>query len=297
MSSAFEMVKNSFRMPEAYTDWAEYRKAVTELILKGKSEEERSAVILGAGRCFDLDLSKLAEQYDSITLVDSDGEAIREAAEAFARTGSAGDGKVKVLETTLSGLTEADADQFLTSVMHYVSQWGRTLSEEEFIEASLKALGKLEGKVFTTAEQAAGGAPEAGIPCALSPESWDAVICLGLHSQLFALLSYAWNVLAANVSEQILGGGTVDGREIEDCLRTWNDRLIPALNEAIFGAARRRVIIGCEDHPEQPVEGAYQCLQDLERRTGAGAETALLRWPFDPSADRYYDMKIVTVRK
>lgn len=67
---------------DTFDAWKDYRKAVTEFIIEN-SEKGSSAAILGAGRCNDMDLSRLSAHFSGITLIDRDTDAMREALGRF----------------------------------------------------------------------------------------------------------------------------------------------------------------------------------------------------------------------
>ena len=118
-------------------------------------------------------------------------------------------------------------------------------------------------------------------------ESCDAVVCAGVHSQLFSLLSYSWKVLAANVSEQIFRR-TIKEEWFHEKIRGWNDGIIPMLDKAMIHAAKKKALFGCEYDLVSPIEGAYQCISDLRRNS---SEIGSLVWPFDPEHGKQYVMR------
>ena len=118
-------------------------------------------------------------------------------------------------------------------------------------------------------------------------KSCDAVVCAGVHSQLFSLLSYSWKVLAANVSEQIFRRA-IKEEWFHEMIRGWNDGIIPMLDKAMIHAAKKKALFGCEYDPVSPIEGAYQCVTDLRRNS---SEIGSLVWPFDPEHGKQYVMR------
>ena len=144
----------------------------------------------------------------------------------------------------------------------------------------MEGLQALEQKLYINGEQ---------FNRVLVPESCDAVVCAGVHSQLFSLLSYSWKVLAANVSEQIFRRTIKEGW-FHKKIRGWNDGIIPMLDKAMIHAAKKKALFGCEYDLVSPIEGAYQCINDLRRNS---KETGPLVWPFDPGQGKHYVMKFM----
>ena len=190
-SNLFQQIKNGFNIPDAWYFWKDYRNQLTALIREKAVEPQDSLLILGAGRCCDIDLNILAGHCEKIVLLDTDSGAMREALERYELEASS---KVSLACGSLTGISESDIEAFFQSLLAFVVSQGIRLTEEAFRIRTLEGLQALEQKLYVTEEQFAG---------VLVPESCDAVVCAGVHSQLFSLLSYSWKVLAANVSAQI----------------------------------------------------------------------------------------------
>ena len=271
----FQQIKNGFLIPGAWYSWIEYRNQLTALIREKAIEPKDSLMILGAGRCCDIDLSILAEHCGQIALLDTDSTAMREALKRYHLETSS---KVSLVCGSLTGISEPDVEVFFESLLAFVMRQGARLTEEAFRLRTLEGLQVLEQKLYVTGEQFAR---------VLVPESCDVIVCAGVHSQLFSLLSYCWKVLASNVSGQILRS-PVKEEWFHEKIKKWNDRIIPVLDKAIIRAAKKEALFGCEYDSVSPVEGAYQCISDLRRNS---SETGQLMWPFDPEHGKQYAMK------
>ena len=274
-SKLFQQIENSFIIPGAWDSWKDYRDHLTALIREKAAEPQDSLLILGAGRCCDIDLSILEEHCGKIVLLDTDSSAMREALKRYDLEASS---KVSLVCGSLTGISAADIEAFFQSLLAFVMSQGVRLTEEAFRVRTLEELQVLEQKLCVTEEQFAG---------VLVPGSFDAVVCAGVHSQLFSLLSYCWKVLAANISEQIFRR-PVKEEWFHEKIRKWNDRVIPVLDKAIIHAAKKKALFGCEYDPVSPIEGAHQCIRDL---TGISSEIGSLVWPFDPEQGKRYVMK------
>ena len=262
-------------IPGAWDSWKDYREQLTALIRDKVIEPQDSLLILGAGRCCDIDLGILAERCGKIALLDTDSSAMREALSRYQLETSS---KVSLACESLTGISESDIEAFFKSLLAFVMNQGVRLTEEAFRIRTLEGLQVIEQKLYVTEEQFAG---------VLVPESCDAVVCAGVHSQLFSLLSYSWKVLAANVSEQIFRR-PVKEEWFHEKIRKWNDGMIPVLNKAMIHAAKKKAFFGCEYDPASPIEGAYQCIRDLRC---SSSEIGSLVWPFDLEQGKQYEMK------
>jgi hypothetical protein len=74
---AFQAIKNEFIIENAFRDWEEYRRQVTDRALQeggcfNPAGAERELLIVGGGRCNDLDLTRLLDGFDRIRILDTD---------------------------------------------------------------------------------------------------------------------------------------------------------------------------------------------------------------------------------
>lgn len=322
---AFRRIRESFRIPDAFSLWEEYRERLTGCVLdegravpgqrlpEGQSsaaDADRSLAVLGAGAMNDLDLKRLAARFRTVVLIDSDLSSLEE---GLRRYGLEGTGEIRLLRGSLTGITEADAEDFFCALYTRSVRSARAgrLTPEHFLSDSLELLSGLEQRLFRTAE---------AFQALLPPGGFDTVVCAGLHSQLFSLLTLSWQVLAGSLSEQVFRG-PVPAEPVLQRVKEWNGALIPLLDRAVLRAARRRALFGFEYDPAAPVEGAFQGLRDVqglaaglepadslglsaEQELSAGQEPPVrlshladLTWPFSPSRGRYYTMRILDLWK
>ena len=322
---AFRRIRESFRIPDAFSLWEEYRERLTGCVLdegravpgwrlpEGQSpaaDADRSLAVLGAGAMNDLDLKRLAARFRTVVLIDSDLSSLEE---GLRRYGLEGTGEIRLLRGSLTGITEADAEDFFCALYTRSVRSARAgrLTPERFLSDSLELLSGLEQRLFRTGE---------AFQALLPPGGFDTVVCAGLHSQLFSLLTLSWQVLAGSLSEQVFRG-PVPAEPVLQRVKEWNGALIPLLDRAVLRAARRRALFGFEYDPAAPVEGAFQGLRDVqglsaglepadslglsaEQGLAAGQEPPVrlshladLTWPFSPSRGRYYTMRILDLWK
>ena len=290
----FESIKNEFSIPDAYTNWKNYRRELTDMILRSEETEGASSgddhktlAILGAGPCNDLNLSRLAKHFYHIDLIDLDSESVRV---GVRNQGQEHCHKIHIKEGTLTGVTKEMTERFFNRLYMYLVEKGRTLTEADFIRRSLEEFEILEKSLRKSPEDFGVILPE---------KSYDMVVAAGLHSQLWSILSYSWHILAGNVSEQLLGGRPVDPDPFHDHLRDVDDTFIPLMNTAILQASKHRVLFSSEYDPNNPSEGAWQCIKDVRKRyTGGEIELmeSTLEWPFFPEQRRKYTMLIQDIK-
>lgn len=297
-------IKKEFEIPGAFESWAVYREEVTDLILASASppdlmqeaslqasiqDVERSRrpmptsdtkatgsiALFGIGPANDIDLRRLSERFERITLIDLDREGMER---GLVRYGLQHCPKVELWDTSLSGVTMEDVAAFFETLYDQVVRCGRALTEAAFMAMSLAALEKIRRKVITT---------RAALREKLPNERYDMVVSVGLHSQFWSILSYSWLTLAGNVEEQILGHA-MNHDPFFEALRSIDDRFIPMLNEVMLSMGDQ-AIIAVEEDEAHPVEGAFQSMQDIRRRYPEVQEKRL-HWPFRPEEGKSYEM-------
>ena len=303
--SIYGQIKEKFVMPNAYSDWSKYREKVTGLIVEGVEREVigydavsdgiakkkmvpifkdgLSIVILGAGACSDIDLVEILQHFDEVTLVDVDGDSMTKAIEWLPEMYKE---KITLKKASITGITDVDYKEFCDDIIQEVRLYGNVITEEIYIALLIKALENVEAKMFKSDVEL-----QTEI---LPPAGYDVVVCLGVHSQLMALLSYTLQILTYSVSEQLFDGIEPDLDEVMEKLKNINSRVIPIINSAILKCSREKAVFGCEYDEKNPVEGAYQCIVDLRSRHLEVTEKHL-QWNFNPEKNVIYDMLIQIV--
>ena len=305
--SVYSQIKDKFVMPDAFSDWGDYRKQVTKLLTKDLTKEivgyeaakegftktkmqpiykkgGLSIAILGTGACNDVDIIELAEYFDSITLIDVDKASMVEATDWLPEIIRE---KITIKEGSITGITDADQEQFCNRMLSHASYYGNTMKPDIYNRLLLEELMGLGSRLYTKESMLS----ENGL---LPVGGYDVVACLGVHSQLMALLSYTVKVLTHNISEQLLGGEEPDDRKITEYIKKMNTHIIPIINSAILKSSDQRAVFGNEYDGKHPVEGAYQCIMDLRRR-GLSIKEQHLAWNFNPDQNVEYDMLIQVI--
>lgn len=271
--NVIEEIKREFKIPGAFESWAAYRKEVTDLILE--SGATGSIALFGIGSANDIDLQRLRERFGRITLIDLDRESMER---GLVRYGLQHCPKVELWDISLSGVTMEDVAAFFETLYGQVVQSGRTLTETAFMEMSLAALEKIRRKVYASRE---------ALRTQLPANHYDMVVSVGLHSQFWSILSYSWLTLAGNVEAQILRH-VMNHDPFFEALRAIDDVFIPLLNEVLLSMGDR-AIIAVEEDEANPVEGAFQSMQDIRQRY-PDAQEKQLHWPFRPEDGKSYEM-------
>ncbi len=302
--NVIDEIKKEFEIPGAFESWALYREEVTDLILASASppdlmqeaslqasiqDVERSRrpmptsdtkatgsiALFGIGPANDIDLRRLSERFERITLIDLDREGMER---GLVRYGLQHCPKVALWDTSLSGVTMEDVAAFFETLYDQVVRSGRALTEAAFMEMSQAVLEQIRRKVFATREV---------LRARLPKEHYDMVVSVGLHSQFWSILSYSWLTLAGNVEEQILGHA-MNHDPFFEALRAIDDQFIPVLNEVMLSMGDR-VIIAVEEDEAHPIEGAFQSMQDIRQRY-PDVQEKRLHWPFRPEEGKSYEM-------
>ena len=315
----YHQIKDKFIMRNARADWASYRTQLTDLILQMYPE---TVMIVGAGRCNDIDLGRLvgagaercndndpgrrmSEGVRRVVLLDVDTDGMQEAAVSLPEEQRS---KLELRTGSLTGISEDDMETFCDRMLSYVRSAGKDLSVEyvrrelmegmDVLESKLRAgpdIGRdsrLDGGLDSERENE----PAEGVSAmdALYPESCsDIVVCCGVHSQLFSTLSFFVRSLIHSLQDILPGVDVLEG-EVSERIRRMNDQVIPGINRTLYKAAGKCVVFGNEFMPEHPVEGAHQCILDV--REHYRPEEAHLTWEFNKAEGITYDMLIQICR-
>ena len=302
--SVYSQIKEKFVMPDAFGDWGNYRKQVTKILsqditrdiigyepmkegfTKTKMQplyknDGLSIAILGAGACNDVDLFELAEHFEHITLIDVDKEVMVRATEWMPEIIRE---KITIKNGSITGISDADQERFCERILSYVSNYGSTMKQDTYNRLLMEELMGLGSRLYSNERMLA----ENGL---LPVGGYDVVACLGVHSQLMALLSYTISVLTHNISEQLFQGSMPDDKKITEYLKRMNSHIIPIINSAILKSSNQKAVFGNEYDGKHPVEGAYQCIMDLRKR-GLSIKEQHLDWNFNPDQNVKYDMLI-----
>ena len=315
----YHQIKDKFIMRNARADWASYRDQLTDLILQMYPE---TVMIVGAGRCNDIDLGRLlstgaercndndpgrrmSEGVCRVVLLDVDTDGMQEAAASLSEEQRS---KLELRTGSLTGISEDDMEAFCDRMLSYVRSAGRDLSVEYVRRELMEGMDMLESKLRAGPDIGRDSRLDGGLDSerenepaegvsemdALYPESCsDIVVCCGVHSQLFSTLSFFVRSLIHSLQDILPGVDVLEG-EVSERIRRMNDQVIPGINRTLYKAAGKCVIFGNEFMSEHPVEGAHQCILDV--REHYRPEEAHLTWEFNKAEGITYDMLIQICR-
>ena len=158
--NVIDEIKKEFEIPGAFESWALYREQVRDLILASVSQPDLlqeaspqtsiqdversrwpmptsgtkatgSIALFGIGPANDIDLRRLSERFERITLIDLDREGMER---GLVRYGLQHCPKVALWDTSLSGVTMEDVAAFFETLYDQVVRRGRALTEAAFME-------------------------------------------------------------------------------------------------------------------------------------------------------------------
>ena len=292
--SLYHKIKSHFFLPDAFSDWTNYRNTLTNYLITqtnqislslsfhpGMTEQDLlpTLAILGAGACNDLNLEVLSSHFSKITLIDYDTASMQNALKTYHLQENP---IIELLPVSLNGLMDADYQQFCEQLQIFTKQ---NLTSVTAVPFETYALSLLEN-CYKKSRQAS-------IP--LLPASYDYIWCFGIHSQLQAMFSYIYNVFIKNLQE--IAGETFVPSSFDhftNRLKEENNYFIPKLHDALLKCAKQAVFIGCEQRrtgSNEPIEGAYQAILDIRSRK-LPLEESILLWPFCPEKQVTYEMLI-----
>lgn len=263
-------------IPNAYEEWASYREQLTDFIVD-HTGPHTTACIVGAGACNDFDLQRLIKHFSELRLIDRNTDAIRK---GIARQNICiRDNEIEHID--LLGITDeqyrALANQMLSVIQREVTYGQPTPSQ---IESYF-----LKGIETAFAERQPDARMKAtGIA--------DYVICCGVHSQLMTMFPQMAKVYQRYVP--------ISEQAVSDCLQQKTSEAVHNLNDTLFRWARKGVIIGLERaRLEEPsrIEGAWQALEDLNRRNCKVSAKASLVWDFSSSQKKSYLMDLMLIEQ
>lgn len=260
-------------IPNAHGAWAAYRENLTEYIIKQLAGEPQSVLILGGGRSNDMDLKRLLPYVTHLTLWDKDEAAIHEAKLKYDLVDHP---KLSIVSEDLLGIEANDYRVYAEALVQTVRKKGMNTSLEELSVVAIEGIQKLEQKISVID---------------FKDKQYDTIIMIGLHSQLFSMMDWIWQVILQTLGKE--------ETQVRNYIKELNETLIPKLHEHMIKAARKQWIMGCEIGRlgrVGAIEGAYQGLRDLEKLRQKGVlqkkSDQKLIWPFEPSKEVYYEMLI-----
>jgi hypothetical protein len=188
--------------------------------------------------------------------------------------------RIECKEFSITGLYEEDIDRFCLDLLSFVKNAGYSLNKDMYQQQVISELDRLEEQMIKTPDK---------IVSTLSGA--DVIVCNGVFSQLFAMISFFISSLSFSVAESILPDAMKVVPLAEKKISIISDKVIPIINEALFETATDFVIYGNEYDEGRPVEGSHQCIQDIRVRYEDVIEEHF-NWNFNKKQGVTYDMLI-----
>ena len=278
----YRSIVNSFYIENAYQEWKDYREHLTDLLIKAyercevSAEKKLQLLIAGGGLCNDMDIERLKEKY-SITVMDIDENGKKYFNDK---------NYVNYILQSFTGIGENEYREFLEKMVTFARNVkGRITFEEVDINAA-NAIEEIEDRISINND----------IP------RCDVLICAGVHSQLFSMFPYIFEIIIENLyNAGLLDNGS---KSLEDLylsskfmekVKRLNQKFIPEFNKCIIAAAKKLCLFSLESGG---VEGAIEGRIDLEENY---KEKIIIKdsydWNFNLKENKIYHMDIYLLQK
>lgn len=323
--SLYDEISRQSRVEGTWEKWKDYRRQLTDFIMEQIGQNCGEIVIVGAGACHDIDLERLADCAEHITLLDNDASSLLKARLHAGRRQN-----IACRVAGVDGIQEADYRDFCEQLLRYIRQADRP-DLRAFDEYAITLLTRLfsgddfekrsgqEGKPITQQSMGQSRKQDGRGFWENLPQA-DVCICIGLCSQLQTMFAYPYHVLR-NLLAQRMWCATQNsdcirqddkGQCVDTLLMQRNRLVIPKVHDVLLGSARQKVILGneyrrslckteiiprSEDAPLLPgeaIEGAYQAICDIRARLCRCTEYTAY-WPFDEARGSCYEMILQVV--
>lgn len=243
----YERFQQRSSRDDEFHDWAEYRAELTDFITE-HTAPGASLLILGAGKCNDLDLRKLAEHAGSIVLSDYREETTNE---AFRRYGLQPSEHIRFVSSDYVGITDSDYIEY-TELLLTIMQRLADAPASSLREAAGPDLDRMEEILEQIYERNADYRIDLGL------DTCDYVVIAGLHSQLNNAFRGLFQYVRKDVEDR---GKDVPFAEdlnkfIFQITRKHTGDLVKRLNDIMFDTAAKGVIYGYEESIIYTPQGA-----------------------------------------
>lgn len=277
---------------DEFRDWARYRADLTDLILR-TTPRGGSLLILGAGRCNDLDLARLADHCGTMALSDYRPDTVEE---AFRRYGLTPSDRLRSVEADYVGIpgeAYVEYTRLLLTLMQRLAG-PSSGSLEEAAGLDLRALEQGLERIYRSNQ---------GYEVDLGYREWDNAVVAGVHSQLNNSFRGLFQYVRKDVEEregpvrlaEDLNAAifAVTGRHTGDLVRRFNDAAFAAVRQGLVYGYEETMICPSEDGTGPvmgTVDGARQAgeaIRDLEAE-----ERITCLWPLSARRGIRFEMSI-----
>ena len=271
--TVYDALEKRHEMPRAWDDWADYRKAWSDWIIR-YCKWDSSILIVGAGACNDYDLEHFSKFFGKILLFDLDEASLQAAVK---RVPAAHRDKVEVCTGDFLGITPYAYQEFCRVIQEEINHRGKLTDINELAQTAMPLVEQLYADAKKSRESL------------ILPQA-DYVAVSGVHSQVNHMLPWIWQAYM-----QALGQweDTIFQRASKE-----NGLIMQEMNDMLLAAAGRKLFVSAEKARvgvPGGVEGAWQALEDLKKRTeGSGiciAESRKFAWGYDLRQNMIYEME------
>ena len=270
--SLYEKLKALQVLDEAEQMWESYRSQITNYILE-QIEPQTEIAIVGAGRCSDIDLKRLAGHFRRIVLLDKDEAAMQEAVKRYGV-----EKQTQIEKVEFIGLEDRDYELYSERLVQKVREEGAHTDIKALAALALEMLEALNKKIENTF-----------LNSQLRP--YENRVVLGVHSQLFSMLEWIWSVILQTIGK--------DEESVRAYIIEMNNIYMKLFNSQLISSTKQKLIIGCEAERIGrlgSIQGAVQALQDIKRRIAydklSCLDTKEIIWPFNAKENKAYLMKL-----
>ena len=277
---------------DEFSDWAEYRVELTAFIIEN-TEPGESLLILGAGKCNDLDLIKLAEHAGSIVLSDYREETV---AEAFQRYGLEPSERIRFVASDYVGITDDDYIEYTDLLLSIMQKLADTPGDS-LEEIAGPALGRMEQTLEQIYERNLSYRIDLGV------DACDCAVIAGLHSQLNNAFRGLFQYVQKDVEDR--GKKVRFAEDLNEFIfritKKHIGHLVERFNDVVFDTATKGVVYAYEESiiytPEGShspvigtVDGARQAGEMIAGRTIGNSINCL--WPLSRRRGIKFEMTI-----
>lgn len=261
-------------LDNAFVEWKSYRNQLTTYIIE-HTKNNGELAIFGGGRCNDLDLGMLAAHFSTITLLDRDGQAMKQGVSQY------GLGEAPIIKREIVdfvGISSQEYRAYADTLISEIRKQGMNISCDELAQVAIKVLDDLCERALSR-------------PLDFGLDTYENIVIIGVHSQLISMLEWIWSVILRTLKQN---EDSVRNRIIQ-----MNTIFVKRFNAAVLRATKKCIFIGCEAQIAGKigtVQGAIQAIDDLKSRAKHDEidilESEVMRWPFDQSQDLEYMMQV-----
>lgn len=271
--TVYDALEKRHVMPRAWDDWADYRKAWSEWIIR-YCKWDSSILIVGAGACNDYDLEHFSKFFGKILLFDLDEASMQEACK---RIPAAHRDKVEVFTGDFLGITPYAYQEFCREIQAEVNHRGKLTDVTELAQTALSFVEQMYADAKKNREKL------------VLPQA-DYVAVSGVHSQVNHMLPWIWQAYMQALGQRedmIFQRASQENGRI---MRDMNDKLLAAAGQKLFVSAEK-ARVGLPGG----VEGAWQALEDLKKRADGThlrlSDSRNFAWGYDLRQNMIYEME------